>query len=313
MLQAVAILLSYLLTTVLPLFISRLNGKHKARAQDSSIIIAMDEFLGQLTNLIFIPLARSFSLLSQSHTANIFSSKHATDGGTAGTLDIRPDLCRLLSRAMSDLDLLGSLAAARLVHSLCGVRECVALETVRAMEKNIPAQWTQAARSIPDTATGDTRISRIRTDRIDKLARKDTLWYLCSILHILFTPSSGSASSAARLTSKMSHNGHEYVFAAMCQNKLLEDAILTGLSNIIGRNHIHPCITSPSHTKNTGTNDRSSYTGTGDSSICGDTGNGKLSGKWHGRITVDEVGHGMILAVVERVWLYWFGHGTKVD
>jgi len=295
MLQAVATLLSYLLTTVLPLFISRLKGKCKATAQDSSIIIAVDEILGQLTTLIFIPLVRSFGLLSQSYTANIFSSKHAADAGTAGTLDIRPDLCCFLRRALSDLDLLGSIAAARLVHSLRGVRERVALETVREMEKSFPTQ-TQATSDTPKT-----RISRIRTDRIDKLARKDTLWYLCSVLHILFTPSSGSASSAA--TSKTSRNGHECVFTAMCQNKLLEDGILTGLSNIIGRNHIHPCTTSPSHNKNIGTNDHLSYTGTG-VSVCGGTGNGKLSGMWHRRTTVDEVGHGMILAVVERAWLY---------
>jgi len=44
MLQALATLLSYLITAVLPLFISRAEGKSKGVAQDSSIIFALDEF-----------------------------------------------------------------------------------------------------------------------------------------------------------------------------------------------------------------------------------------------------------------------------
>jgi hypothetical protein len=201
---------------------------------------------------------------------------------------------------MSDLDHLGSLAAAGLVYSLRGVKERVVLEVVREMAKHFPPHRTQnaTARTTPDAATTDPPKTRI--PRIYKLARKDTLWYLCSILHMVFNPY--SASSAAHLTSKMSH---ACVFAAKCQNKLLEDAILTGLSSIIGRSSACRCFTSPSQNKNTKINEPRA----GDS-VCGDNENGKLSGKCLHRTTVDEVGDGMILGAAERVWLYLFSHGT---
>jgi len=288
MIQVVSTFLSYLLTAVLPLFISRLKGKRKFTVQDSSIISAVDGALGHLTTLIFIPLARSFGPLSQAYTTNILSSKHAIDEGPAGSLDIRPDISCLLRKAISDLDLLRPLAATRLDHSLRGIRERVALEAVRELEKNFHAQKTQVACPIPETNTSDyPNITRIREDRIiDKLARKDTLWYLCNILHILFTPCSGS--SAARLTSKTPHDGHEDNFAA---SKLLEDAILTGLCRVIGGNDAHTCVITCKDTS-------SSCTGMGNRG-CGETGNRKLYRKCH---CVDEVGHGMILAVVERAW-----------
>jgi hypothetical protein len=307
MLQALATLLSYLITAVLPLFISRLKGKSKGVAQDSSIIFALDEILGRITTLIFIPLARSLGPLSLAYTTNVFSSNHAVDGGSAGQIDIRSDLCCLVRQAMSDLDHLSALAATTLAYSLSGVRACLALEAVREMERSYLLQTTEddAPRTTtPDPVTTDT--PKTRTARIHSLARKDTLWYLCSILFILFTPS--SATSAARLKPP---GGHECVSAAKSQNKLLEDMILTGLSNIIGRSHLCRCFTSPSHNKVAEMNERRTDTGI---SGCGDTENGMLGGKCQRRIAaVDEVGHGMILAVIERAWLYWFGHRTDVS
>jgi hypothetical protein len=308
MLKALATLLSYLITAVLPLFISRLKGKQKGTAQHSSIIVALEEILGQITTLIFIPLARSFGPLSLSYTTNVFSNNHAVDGSIADRFDIRSDLCCLVRQAISDLDHLGALAAATLVHTLCGTRKRLALEAVREMEKSFLPHTKQddaACTTTPDSATTDTPKTRIA--RIHKLARKDTLWYLCSMLYILFTPS--SATSAARLNSQTPHGGHEF---GKSQNKLLEDAILTGLSNIIARDHSCRCFTSPSRNMVAEMNEHRTDTHTGVSS-CGDTGNGKLSGKCQRRTAVDEVGHGMILAVIERAWLYWFDHGTDVN
>lgn len=304
MIQALATLLSYLITAVLPLFISRLKGKSKGTAQDSSIIFALDEILGRITTLIFIPLARSFGPLSLAYTTNVFSSNHAVDGGCAGRIDIRSDLCCLVRQAISDLDHLSALAATTLARSLCGVRECLALEAVREMERSYLLQTTEddAHRTTtPDPVTTDA--PKTRTARVHSLARKDTLWYLCNILCILFTPS--SATSAARLTSQTPLGGHECVSAAKTQSKLPEDVILTGLSNIIRRSQSCRCFTSPSHNKVAEMNE---CTDTGISG-CGDTENGTLSGKCQRRTAVvDEVGHGMVMAVIERAWLYWFGH-----
>lgn len=289
-LQVVSTLLSYLLTAILPLFISRLKSKRNLTSQNPSVVSTMDETLGQLTALIFLPIVRSFWPLSQTYTANVFSGEHAAaDSGIVGTPDIRLDLCWLLSKAMSDLDLLGPLAAA---HSLRGVRERVALEAVREIERSSRPR-TQV------THASGTQQTSIRSDRIDTLARKDALWYSCSILHISFTPF--SASSVSHLTSKTSQNGHEDILAATCQNKLLEAAILTGLSNIIEQHPVHRCFTSPSQKENTGTNGR--YTGESDS-ICGDAENGKLYVKCHHKKAMDKVGRGMILGAIERAWLY---------
>ncbi|KIM81684.1 hypothetical protein PILCRDRAFT_821031 [Piloderma croceum F 1598] len=209
---------------------------------------------------------------------------------------------------MSDLDHLGALAATTLAHTLCGVRECLALEAVREMERSYLLQTTEddASRTTtPDPVTTDA--PKTRTARIHSLARKDTLWYLCSILCILFTPS--SATPAARpITSPL---GGECVSAAKSQNKLLEDVILTGLSNIIRRNQLCRCFTSPSRNKVAEMNEGRTDTGI---SGCGDTENGRLSGKCQRKTAaVDEVGYGMVLAVIERAWLYWFGHRTNVS
>lgn len=298
MLRTVGTFLSYLLTTALPLFVSRLKGTLKAAVQDSLIIMALDEIFGRLTTLIFIPLTRSLGPLSEAYMVETFSSNHVEGGGIPSTFDIRSGLCSLVRKAMSDLDLLGALATASLVHIIRGVRERVSLETVREMERFFLPQ-DDAARTTPDEAAS-THTPKTRIPRIHKLARKDTLWYLCSILHIVFIPS--SASSAGRPTPKASYDRYSCVSAA---NKLLEDAVLTGFSRIIGRCPVGRCCTFSSHNKNSEINNCHV-----EDSIWDDIGNGKLSGKCSCRITVDEVGHGMILAVAERAWLHLFGHGT---
>jgi hypothetical protein len=289
LLKAVALLLSYLLTTILPLFISRA----KPQEDFKFVITALDEILGQLVTLIFMPLTLSFGPLSQAYTANIFSIIHSADGGILCTFDIRSDLCCLVRQAMSDLDQLSSLASPIVVRGLSGIRGGMALEVVRQMETY--------ARTAYNGITTDT--AKTCTLRIRKLARKDTIWYLCNLLHILFTPP--SVSSVVHITSATARGDDECVSAINCQNKLLEDGILTGLSNIIKRNHTCCCSTSPLHNRSTEMKDY--RTGTGD--MCGDNRNGKLSGKCHHKTAVDEVEHGMILAVAERVWLYLFGHG----
>lgn len=305
MLKAISTLFSFLTTTILPLFISRLKAKRKATAHGSSVITSVDQILGQLTNLILIPLIRSFGPLSQCYTANIFSAKHAAEGHTTIILDIRSDISCLLRKAMSDLDHLSTFTTGSLVANFRSVEERVALECVREMAKVYPASSSKPNMNTDSASSAITvhtaKISRPLADRIDKLAKKDTLWYMCSVLHLIFSPSLVPISITSR----------GYESSPSTENHLLEDAMLTGLSSFLRRDYTCTGFSrrsSPNH--NTGHD----MNGTSTPCQCGSGAeNGKLRVKCSCQTVFDDVEYGMILAVVEKAWLYWFGYGADVD
>lgn len=299
MLSTVSTLLSFLLTAILPLFISRLQGKRKV-SHDAFLMAALDDILGQFTGQIFIPLIRSFGPLSESYIMNILSKQHAgSRDDVLVSVDIRSDLCCLFRQAVSDLDYLSGCAVESLIDNFRSVKACVALESVREMDKACLVRDIENYKRMANKTTAHTtktRTSRTCADRISKLAKKDTQWFLCTILHTLFTPS-----SAPSVASPKSRADPTLV------SNLLEDSILTGLSSFLERNRNHPYHDFILPCLSTGTDDDIRPLTRND--WCGDTENGMLSDKCYKGDGVDTVGHEMILAVVERAWSCWFKPG----
>lgn len=282
MLRAISTLMSYLLTIVLPLFTSRLGARRKATSEDSMIMNAVDEILGRLTTLLLIPVIRSFAPLSKQFFVNVFPSKHATGGGDAMAPDVRPDLCCLLKKALSDLDLLSSVAPTSLVPVFFGLKERVALEAVREMENMYPERKPATPDNVMDAlhaANATTPILASKpdisyTDRVNALSQKDSVWYLCSILHVVFTPISVAPGTIA--TSR--------------DNDLLQDAILIGLLDL--------------HRTASDRRFRSNSPEIYDTGLV-DAENGSSSGRCHRTATIDGVCQGMIFALVEKAWLHY--------
>lgn len=185
---------------------------------------------------------------------------------------------------MSELDVLSGLATVNLADSFRSVKRRVALESVREIERDFPEDTGADNTTEPLTPKKLSYAGRIK-----KLVEKDTLWYLCSILHSIFD-SQPFISPAART------NGNNNISSA--SNFLLDDAILTGLCNYLRRDHTCTCSTiSPRPSENAGVDE--SLEGTA-SPIIDDTQNGILRAKCSAVTVFDEVAQGMILSLVER-------------
>ena len=122
----------------------------------------LPHILGDLTMLIIRPIIQSFHSIS----VHELTSGLKEPGRKSAAPDIRPDLLSLVKR---------------LIECLCTLkartrqlREFVIFETV----KEIESLW-----GIEDSKKATTS-ERTREHRIGKLARKDSLWYHCSILHV---------------------------------------------------------------------------------------------------------------------------------
>ncbi|KZP05204.1 hypothetical protein FIBSPDRAFT_1054224 [Athelia psychrophila] len=290
-LHTTSTLVSYLITVTLPLLTSGVGARRvRSSPEGPSMIDAVDDILGHLTTLILVPLTRSYASITRSLLENVFLSKHAAKSEDAVASDVRPTVCCLLRKALSDLDHLCPLAANSLVSVIAGVRARVALEAVREIEIMYPHRPSPAV-NVDRLRTSDATtpippsqpdLSGSSTDRIAALARKDVTWYMCSLLHWHF--SSLSISVPAIQAAARQH----------IQSDVLRGAILTGLSNLCQSTTTArpPCA----EMKNACLVE-----------------NGILSERCHRPAPIDEVSQGMIFAVVEHAWFYYFCSGTGVE
>ncbi|KAK7064807.1 hypothetical protein R3P38DRAFT_3165818 [Favolaschia claudopus] len=252
-LQTLATLLQHLISSSLAVLLR----KPKRAANQNSVSSLMNRFLDALVTSIFNPIIESFSPLSCRFLAFLFPAKSSS----TLPVDLRPDVLHILQSALSPLPSATTAFEANL-------RATIALTALRELENLFSPQQTKGGNS------------RTRESRIGVLARKDALWYLCSVLHVVFTPSSAEHST-------LSSN-------SLTNSAVSERNIADSLSRIIGRCRKSSNATSVDEASCPNEDhDRERMFSAGDlDEINPDV--------------VDEVGFQMILGVAEKYWR-WIG------
>jgi hypothetical protein len=246
----------YILSTVLPLLSARTTGKRNGVKTDSKV----GDFLGIVGNAVLVPLVRSFVPLSRSYAAATLA-----EGPPAiSIIDIRGDCLCLLTEVISALNNSTGIGGSRSARLL---RERLALEALRQLEKLYPN---------PATAT-DTPSASSRPCRIDRLADKDALSYLCNVLYLMCF-----ASPIA--PQKVAANSSNAVVPASIDG-LLKGAIVSSLSGLLR----HTSCGNLAYWSDCGA-------GYSDATQSDPTNEGNV---------VDAVGYNMILATIERAWVFW--------
>ncbi|KAG2338981.1 hypothetical protein BDR05DRAFT_968626 [Suillus weaverae] len=172
----------------------------------NSSSIAVSRLIGTL----FVPVVRSFTLVSRAYIMHHLDTSLAkkTSKSRKGnekvpkppsqTLvpDARMDLLTLLGEALNTLDSISP----RYSGYVVGIREHIALESIRALESLYSTGTTVGADGIMDSSATPEEASRVpessqasyphrrgtvlsRKDRLEALARKDATWFLCHILN----------------------------------------------------------------------------------------------------------------------------------
>ncbi|KAG1866045.1 hypothetical protein F4604DRAFT_1928359 [Suillus subluteus] len=191
-------LLVYVLRVALPaLFYQNISNS-------SSIAVS------RLIDTLFVPVVCSFTLVSRTYVMHHLDASLAkkTSKSRKGnenvpkrssqTLvpDVRVDLLTLLDEALSTLDSISP----RYSGYTAGIRERIALESIRALESlystgtTVGANGTKNSNTTPEEASRGPESSQAshshrrrtvlnRKDRLEALARKDATWYLCHILN----------------------------------------------------------------------------------------------------------------------------------
>jgi hypothetical protein len=252
--QTLCPLTCYILSSVLPLLSSK-RGKQNGIDEDFHV----DEFLGIFGNEVLVPLIRSFIPLSRSYAAAIL----AEGPSTIPIVDIRGDCLHLLTGFISALDGESGIGGSQSTRSL---RDCLALEALRQLEA-----------LHPDPATAkDTQTVSTRSSRIDRLADKDALSYLCDVLCLVFATSP--------VPQEVATNSSDTVVPARIDG-LLKGAIISSLSGLLR------------------------CTGTGSLAYRDECGVGYSDATRRDPIhegnIVGDVWFNMVLATIERVWVFW--------
>jgi hypothetical protein len=236
----------HVIATVLPLLYAKMKGKPKTPSS------TLDAFLGTLAMEIFLPSIRSFAPLSLSTISNVFAAPQE-----CSPKDVRADLLNLLKECMS------ALGVSTAIQPL---RERLALEAVRQIEGLYPDA----------SITPPNALESSRQERIKLLANKDSLLYLCRILHLMFVHPHWTSNSKDKNFSG-------------AKDDLLKDAIIKSLTGLLRRRCRRP---------ENGGDVIAEQASTGPNSA------GIPIGVRCDEEVVDEVARGMILGVAERVWLF---------
>ncbi|KAG5715173.1 hypothetical protein E4T56_gene3081 [Termitomyces sp. T112] len=161
--------------------------------------------LDRTTRLILLPLVHAFYARSETYLGSLFlpPSVGLTDkilepsasSHRSLSLDIRVDMLDLFRKIFCLLDgRLQSFATSSVSHTF---RASLILETIRELDRVLSV--VPAANTSHDPNGGvdihDKRYRRTRPDRVKRLAKKDSLWYLCTVLHLLLCESSSVGAS----------------------------------------------------------------------------------------------------------------------
>lgn len=320
-----------LLTTVLPLFNSggRKHGQKKkiAAATAEWNDAALDEILGRVTTVLLLPLVRSFAPLSTNFLSALLlprNSKNkaknkATPPGTRAQepTDIRPDAFALLDRTLEALSASALAGAAPVVQRIKHVlileaaRELLELYSDSRPGTNTHAAGRSEPASLSASSVAEARAKAVlkrnlesSVDRVGRLARKDALWYLCNTLQRVL-PLGGQPSTAGAISIASPAAGGE-------QDGLLEETLYGMLSRLL---RAPPPSRLPTHAPpadeeganlNANVPVQAPAAGTlttPERADDGSPGRPRYGSEGARAPGMGEVERGMVLAVVERVWL----------
>lgn len=255
-LNMLSILFHHILSGVLPLLVA--HPRHPTDSPDipsTDLTEPVTVLLDKFTTLIFNRLIQAFVPLSKTYLSALFlrpipsvtapsniNSKPPTQVNPStqpGPVDIRADVLSVFQTLFSVLD--GQLHALSAVSKSAVVvrtlRACLILNTVRELERLLVPDPAMLPGSDNEAHSGITLKLRQDTEaaeRVKKLATKDAFWYLCTILHILFSESSASDPSASRFVSTyINHEKVEGVRAQGSVERLLNESISDALLKLI--------------------------------------------------------------------------------
>ncbi|KAJ7480023.1 hypothetical protein B0H11DRAFT_2193934 [Mycena galericulata] len=255
-LQTLAVLVHHIVSTSLPLLLRKPKRNTNQPATVSSLL---NKLLDALITLIFDPILESFSPLSLWYLTSLLSPSPPA----ALPADLRPDVLHLFQSAFSPL------VSAPSGYDV-NLRGTLAVVALRELENLFPPRRTDGIRR-PWT----------HDNRVKTLVRKDSLWYMCTILHVLFAPTKDCSTSGSSVRT----NG-----------AVSERRITDAFSRIVNRCRMCQDLVSRAASCNPEIADA-------------DGDDGKPSDEPPNDLdleVIDEVGYGMILGVMERFWR-WTG------
>ena len=245
---------------------SALHHLLRQEKEQSTEFVAVDELLGFLATTICLPLIQAFIPLSISHSYALFlmSGQNSIMVSDIATLDIRQNLHHLLHGMMTVLHDLTDLAGTNTIDHL---KELLALGVLSELKKIYPGYKQTEDSSLATTATSlPAGSSEHREERAHSLAEKEALWYLFDILSLIF---------AQRRLSELHCDRREYQFM---EGGLLNEGVLGSILELIQRSE-KTCVTA-----------------------CGEVEGGTIENQPSKARLFGEIGHGILLAIVEKIY-----------
>ncbi|KAG6901578.1 hypothetical protein C0995_010307 [Termitomyces sp. Mi166 len=188
----------------------------QALSQTAEPIITI---LDRTTRLILLPIVNAFNARSEVYLGSLFLPRPVcpadkilesqASSHCSLSIDIRVDMLDLFRKTFCFLDGRLQSFTALTEPSLVShtFRASLILETIRALDGVLSAIPVAATSCGPNGGVDMSRNQhkRTRPDRVKKLAIKDSLWYLCTILHLL-CESPGAAASQPEAVSAISQS-----------------------------------------------------------------------------------------------------------
>ncbi|KAG6890994.1 hypothetical protein C0992_011271 [Termitomyces sp. T32_za158] len=229
--------LHYVLATSLP-------SLEQALPETAETIIAI---VDRTTTLILLPIVRAFNARSEAFFGSLFLPRPA--GGPdevlqqsaschpSSSTDIRVNMLEIFKTTFCSLDRRLRSFTTLIDPSLVShtFRASLILDTLREIDAVLSMAVTSHN---PESGVemNDRRYQRTRPDRVKRLAKKDSLWYLCTALHVLLCEPSAAASQPETLSA-----GRKYAQKESPDNlqgaRLLSEGILDALLQLITRCH----------------------------------------------------------------------------
>ncbi|KAG6878339.1 hypothetical protein C0993_008517 [Termitomyces sp. T159_Od127] len=234
--------LHYVLATSLPLL-------EQALPETAETIIAI---VDRTTRLILLPIVHAFNVRSEAFLRSLFmprparppdqvSEQSATCHRSLST-DIRVNMLDMFKTTFCFLD--GRLRSfttlidpSLVSHTF---RASLILDVLRELDGVLSV--VPMATPFHDSESGVEMINekhcrRTRLDRVKRLAKKDSLWYLCTVLHVLLSEASSAAASPLETVSVGRKDAQKEYTDNLQGARLLSEGILDALHRLITRCH----------------------------------------------------------------------------
>lgn len=270
----------------------------------TSILVPLVRSFAPLSNNQFSTLILSPQLPKQKRTENATTSSSSSSSSSTSvprgrsevTVDIRYDVLGLINSIIEKLGEIGLAQGGLLVGNIRDLVQCLMLEAIRQLESLFQDESSQGLKNLGETQPTTSHHQQPQQDhqeqehhqhtrhhhrsgrgRLAKVARKDSLWFLCSIIHLLLSSSTTLSGCSSLSDPPDLEEG--------TNDLLLGEAICTALSGMLRRvRDQDSCQT---------------IDGDEDWEDAGRVG----SEFWRRYGVIDEVERGMILAIIEKAAL----------